>query len=1031
MVLLGTFIAPFAMGQNVPCSQISFESGGFGAWLGKTGSVNSAGTVNLPNTGIVNGRHTIMTPGIDPNVGIATVPPGATHSVRLGNSQSGRQAESLELTFNVTAAQSTFQYQYAVVLEDPSHQSHQQPGLEFKLFDAAGNTIPCSEVRFVSGAGIPGFKTKTVGFRLIRYKDWETVAIDLVPYIGQQITIRFTVNDCTLGAHYGYSYITAACVPETISITPFCVGDASVTISAPLGYSSYLWSNGATTSSIVVNSPNPGDLYSVQLKSVSGCETQAAVTIPPASPVPPDPVPVIKAPACGGDLQLEVNPGANSYRWYATATATTPIDGATSNVYNPPFTTTNVTYYVTAVNTAGCESGRVAVTGQVLPTPSAPAMIGATICVNQTATLTVNETNSNTYNWYKDVTGGTPFQSATTKTFTTIALTADTTFYVSQVAANGCESDRQAVQVTVTPAPTLSISNDKGCLGETTTLIVSGNVPNGKYQWYDASNTLIVGATDSTYTTPVLGANTTYYVTAENATGCISAPFTVATQLENTPAAPNVPTIQVCSGETATLTVNETNTFTYNWYTVATGGTAINSSANKTFTTSALTANVTYYVSQQTSAGCEGARTAVNVTVNPLPAIPTVVSNKGCLGERVTLQAGGSPTGQYRWYTSNNAADVITGETSASFLTPALTQNTTYYVATVSASGCASTLTPIQADAKPTPAAPAWTATEVCESGEIVITIQETTNHTYRWYADSTSTTAFLETTDKSFTTPTLTTTTTYYLAQLSANGCEGPRALVQAVVNPLPSAPQVTANEGCEGNSVSLQVSGAIDGQYRWYQDEQKTSPITGEVNGTLQTPTLTSNAVYYVNIVDAKGCESAVTKVEAIVHPLPEPFTKRDTTVCLETLGSLVLDGGVHAQYLWSTGETTREIAITEPGTYRLQMQNEFGCQLTDSIKVKALCAPVVYIPDAFSPNGDGNSDLFKVFGRYLAKIDIMVYNRWGTLVFMANDLNKGWDGQVNGELANGGVFRCKVIYTGENGEKGQKQAMIHLVR
>ncbi|EAY27501.1 T9SS C-terminal target domain-containing protein [Microscilla marina] len=1031
ILIISGLLTSYAQAQIVSCTDISFESGTFGAWTGQTGSIDGSGVITLPTPGLVNGRHTIMTPGVDPLVGIPTVPAGATHSVRLGNDASSKKAESMEITFTVTAAQSTFQYQYAVVLEDPNHQPHQQPGLEFNMFDALGQPIPCSSVKFVSGGNIPGFQSKG----RIRYKDWTTVAVDLMPYIGQKITIKFTTNDCTLGGHFGYCYLTTGCSLQSVSVSGYCFNINGVTLSAPIGYDEYNWSDGQTGQSVFVTNPTPGDTYTVTLKSVSGCQTQASVVIPPKSPKVPEPIPVPVAPACGANLQLEASGSANGrYKWFTSTNSADSIRGEVTNIYNPPFATNSVTYYVAAVDDYGCESDKVAMSTVVLSTPLPPKMTVTDVCVQGTITFTVDETNANTYHWYKDSIGGTAFQASTDKTFTTGILSKDTTFYVSQVSAvNGCESARTKITGQVHPLPVIKVIDNKGCIGEQILLKVSGGVQ-GKYNWYTSKNPadIIAGANDSTYLTPPLATNTTFYVTAESTIGCTSALDSVVAQVEAPPAAPKVPGVSICSGENATVTINETNTNTFNWYNVATGGTAFQSSGAKTFTSGALTANTKYYVSQTSAAGCESSRTEVLITVNPLPPAPTVTPGKGCAGNSILLQASGSTSGIYRWYTSTNTVDSISGADSATFNTPPIYQNTTYYVAAVSNNGCVSPMTAVIADVKPTPGAPIVSSNqEVCGSGKITLTINENNTYEYRWYTDSTSTVPFKAGTEKTYTTDLLTSTTNFYVSQVGVNGCESPRTLAQAIVNPLPNAPQIIANEGCTGNSVILQISGAANGQYRWYNDSLKTSPINGVTDSLYQTPVLITSTQYYVNIVDAKGCESPLTKVPVTVHELPAPIAKQDTTVCLEDIGNLELDGGENYGHTWNTGETSRYITIAKEGLYTVTTQTVHGCERTDSIKVTTLCDPIVYIPEAFSPNGDGNNDFFKVFGRYLEHIDIMIYNRWGTLIFHSNRLDSAWNGTVKGQIANAGVFRCKVVYRGINGKNKEKQAMIHLVK
>ena len=114
------------------CDNADFSNNDFSSWVGRTGSCCG---INTPATGIVNGRHTIMTgAGTDPIAcdDITLVAPGYSASARLGNSNVGAEAERLLYTYNVTAASALFTYQYAVVLEDPGHSVSDQPRFEIR-----------------------------------------------------------------------------------------------------------------------------------------------------------------------------------------------------------------------------------------------------------------------------------------------------------------------------------------------------------------------------------------------------------------------------------------------------------------------------------------------------------------------------------------------------------------------------------------------------------------------------------------------------------------------------------------------------------------------------------------------------------------------------------------------------------------------------------------------------------------------------------------------------------------------------------
>jgi len=260
----------FSVAQTT-CANSNFSMNNFTNWTGRTGSCCP---INIPNVGIVPGRHTIMTgTGTDPNTGnnLPVVCPGYAFSARLGNSGTGAQAEGLSYTINVATDSSNalFYYNYAVVMEDPGHTPAQQPRFELQVRDAFGNIIPCTSYLISAAANIPGFQNNGS----VRWKPWESVGVDLSPFIGQQVTIEMRTGDCSQSGHYGYAYIVAECRPMKLTVA-YCYGSNTAVITAPPGFASYLWSDGTTGQSTSVVNPSPGQTLTVQLISVSGCQAQ-------------------------------------------------------------------------------------------------------------------------------------------------------------------------------------------------------------------------------------------------------------------------------------------------------------------------------------------------------------------------------------------------------------------------------------------------------------------------------------------------------------------------------------------------------------------------------------------------------------------------------------------------------------------------------------------------------------------------------------------------------------------------------------
>lgn len=188
-----------------------FENGTVPSWTGYTAS--NTGLNNFINntvtftTGVVSGRHTIMTTGNDPVVNAVNKVHLGNYSLRLGNNSSNAEAERVAKTITVTGT--CLSFWYALIFEDPSHPSGQQPFFMFRILDNNGNVIHS----YIREASTDPFFTALGGGSTVVYRDWTKYEVNLgCQYIGKDITIEFTNADCYQGAHYGYTYIDDVCM---------------------------------------------------------------------------------------------------------------------------------------------------------------------------------------------------------------------------------------------------------------------------------------------------------------------------------------------------------------------------------------------------------------------------------------------------------------------------------------------------------------------------------------------------------------------------------------------------------------------------------------------------------------------------------------------------------------------------------------------------------------------------------------------------------------------------------------------------
>lgn len=253
------------------CTNSDFEAGTLSGWQGRIGGCCP---ITTSSSGIVSGRHTIMSgSGTDPNTCdmVHVVSPGGLYSARLGNEDTGSESETLSYSITVTPSSSLFIYKYAVVLQDPGHDPADQPRFQVRVLNAAGALIDpvCGQYVVVASDGLTGFQTCLNSSGDVRYRDWTTVGLNLSSYLGQTLTIEFATGDCALDGHFGYAYVDAYCSPLQIGAT-YCSSSFAAQLTAPIGFS-YLWNTGETTQTILVTSPTAGLNYTCLLTSVTGC----------------------------------------------------------------------------------------------------------------------------------------------------------------------------------------------------------------------------------------------------------------------------------------------------------------------------------------------------------------------------------------------------------------------------------------------------------------------------------------------------------------------------------------------------------------------------------------------------------------------------------------------------------------------------------------------------------------------------------------------------------------------------------------
>lgn len=802
-----------------------------------------------------------------------------------------------------------------------------------------------------------------------------------------------------------YAYVWLQLAAPTVTDVTYCENAVAV----PLGTasSSYLWYTTATGGTGDATPPTPSTAvpgvttyYKVTLNGV--CEStrsplNVTVTAASAAPLVEDVV------YCTGASATPLTATGVNLKWYLYATG-----GSASATAPTPNTSVNGTtyYYVTQTETGSCESARTPVKVTVTNNPPLPVVADVTYCEGSLAVpLTATGTS---LLWYSTPTGNTGVSTAPTPLTTTAGTT---TYYVSQNV--GCESGRAALNVIVNAIPAAPVVADiTYCMGSTAApLTATGS----NLMWYTsvaAASGTSVAPTPST----AVNGTTTYYVSQN--TGCEGdrAALTVTIGSQATP--PVTHDITYCQHAVADmLSASGTN---LRWYTTATGGTGTSTAPVPLTNTVGVT---TYYVTQQDAGGCESDRAALNVTVSAQPAVPVVADLAYCLNEAVPpLTATGT---SLLWYTSANGG---MGSSSAPIPVTLNAGATTYYVSQTS--GCESDRAALTVTVNTT-TSPVVSPLTLCQYA--TATPLEAEGTSLLWYTTASGGSG-------SSTAPTpstlVTGTTTYYVSQTAV--CESARAPLTVTVVKSPQ-PDFTTKGGCAGSpmTVTLIPDGSNTAIYTW--NFYNAIDVKGDDPGPYEV-LWRDPGEYTVTLTTYDGaCESKVEKLVSVgvapeirVTPVLGSYCINDT-VTLRAAGAETYEWSP-ASYL-SAGKGDRVIATFRGDiSYTVTGTDANGCVGTAEVYLglSGDCKIFYILPTAFSPNGDGLNDVFRVKTSDIPVAFAMkVFNRLGQLVFESHDISEGWTGLQKGQQAPLGAYVYMISAVTSEGKHVEQSGSVVVTR
>jgi len=366
---------------------------------------------------------------------------------------------------------------------------------------------------------------------------------------------------------------------------------------------------------------------------------------------------------------------------------------------------------------------------------------------------------------------------------------------------------------------------------------------------------------------------------------------------------------------------------------------------------------------------------------------------KSCMGNTVTLSVQGSTAYQYRWYKD----EILTGMTGSSIN---VSEGGKYNVEVSSCSGSWVSSKIVQVDfvKVPTPQItqdkPAYC---IGDQATLNLNISADNSYTINWYCDGVALPNYQNM--ASITTNVPGSYTVAVNSKLTENCAQISLPLnINFEAPPTASIQQIINTTLCNGQSVDLKVI-HDSGSVKW---------STGE--STDQISVLTSGT-YKVTVTSPAGCTSE-TSTDVQFFPNPT-LSIPDTSLCenLNETVTLIAPAGFD-KYIWNGVQGTNSFIVTKPESVNLSVTDQNGCQASQTIIVSSKCASIppsgIFVPNTFTPNGDGINDYWVITG--IDKdpgILVRVFNRYGTEVFKSTGYGIPWNGQCDGKNVPSGVY------------------------
>ncbi len=579
------------------------------------------------------------------------------------------------------------------------------------------------------------------------------------------------------------------------------------------------------------------------------------------------------------------------------------------------------------------------------------------------------------------------------------------------------------VTVTIYPTPNISVNSASICMGNPAILTASNTITYlpTNYSWNTGfnGNPLVVSPSINT-TYSVIGTINNVFVSSYNTSGpIISCSNTAASNVIVLPS----PTVNIsgnasiCSGQSTTLTASGANTYSWSNGSVS-NPIIVNPSANTTYTV----------IGTNTLTGCSNSA-VYSITITPSPIMVVNPNQSICVGQSLNISVTGANT--YTWSNGSNQNNFNYSPTT----------NTILVVHGANLSSCSISAT-IVINVNPLPIVTIQVAkSTVCEN-EVVKFIANGGN-TYLWFGPNNFGAVI---SSPILNNATISNSGTYTVTATSVNGCSS-ATTIAIMVNPNPTISILKAKaSGCAPlcNTFTAQ-SNASNNIIAWTIINQN---VPNNSNSAILNKCFDKAGVYYIKsqVKANNGCTAMdSTKIEVYLKPIANfSFNPENPSIYNPLVNFSETSTGANVtSWIWdfkSDGSQTStsqnpNFSFVDMGKYltTLIVQTENGCSDSISKIITVEDETALYVPNAFTPNGDGNNDMFSPKGSVVNKYLLQIYDRWGAVILESKDFNTGWNGtfkNAGGDVMKNDVYNYKISYVNKAGKSKQLLGTITLV-